>query len=31
MLYDQHIDDLELLSSDFITEDEFNQTWNESN
>ena len=31
MLYDQHIDDLELLSSDFITEDEFNHIGNESN
>jgi hypothetical protein len=27
MLYDQHIDDLDLNKSDFITEQEFNKAW----
>lgn len=29
MLYDQSLDELELNDSDFITEDEFNEIWNQ--
>ena len=29
MLYDQSLDDLDLKAADFITEAEFNKSWNE--
>ena len=29
MLYDQSLDELELREADFITEEEFNEVWNE--
>jgi hypothetical protein len=30
MLYDQSLDELDLIESDFITEEEFNKAWNEN-
>lgn len=30
MLYDQALEDLDLLDSDFISEDEFDEAWNNS-
>ncbi|MBB1150682.1 hypothetical protein H4K35_11250 [Myroides sp. NP-2] len=30
MLYDQSLDELEVKESDFITEEEFNEIWNNS-